>query len=276
MEKKSRPGFVEFLNIVILIALGLPALSAVTLRTQGQQGQSSQVRVKRQDEGGLDDESKALVCDFGKGPSELDICGWVHSDDVHANVRWRSGHGSLAYWLGGPMVDKSENDENGGYVYFETSYKAVNRVYSSAALESASNYERFQVINETTNYNHSQQPKLQSEPSKASFHPFKSSLSMANVELEPLLVIPNKAHLLSPNVSQTGPQGTCLNFYYNMDGLSAEKLRVLVKDMDSDINQTLWETGTETEGKWIRAAIVYAYETSHQVNCITRRKATCF
>lgn len=50
-----------------------------------------------------------------------------------------------------------------------------------------------------------------------------------------------------------------------MDGLSVEKLRILVRDIEGNSNQTLWESATDSEGKWIKASVAYAYETTHQV-----------
>lgn len=114
------------------------------------------------------------------------------------------------------------------------------------------------MTNETDYYNYT-------SPMAPSIQNYKQPLSLANLD-EPLLIIPNSAALLSPNISQTGPQGLCLNFFYNMDGLSAEKLRVLVKDIETNQNQTLWESASETEGRWVRAAVAYAYETTHQVS----------
>lgn len=164
------------------------------------------------------------------------------------------------------------SDFVGGYVYFETSYKASNRVFSSAALESGSDLSpSIKVINDSNgsnnNYNYpgygftssSSSPSL---PTAASI--YKQSLSISNLD-EPVLVVPNIAHIYSPNISQTGPQGLCLNFYYNLDGLSADKLRIVVRDMESGLNQTLWQSSVESEGSWIRAAVAYAYETTHQV-----------
>ena len=149
-------------------------------------------------------------------------------------------------------------------MYFETSYKATNRVFSSAALESGTGDLRIQVIDDLngiagSNYTSSVSPVSQS-PGQL----FKQGYSVTSLE-EPIPIVPDSAHLISGNISVTGPKGMCLSFYYSVDGLSAEKLRVLVKDVDSDSNQTLWESSSESEGNWTRAAVAYAYETTHQV-----------
>lgn len=77
-------------------------------------------RLKRQDEGGLEDESKALVCDFGAG-GQLDYCNWYVPAESHPNVRWRTGQGSMAYWLGGPLIDKTNDDNSGEWLYGSSS-----------------------------------------------------------------------------------------------------------------------------------------------------------
>lgn len=168
----------------------------------------------------------------------------------------------------------------GGYAYFETSYKAANRVFSSAALESGSGDMKINVMDDlngivvSSNYSSLSSSSI-SSASASSFPPtngvFKQSYSVSSShESDAVSIVPNAAHLISPNISVTGPRGICLNFYYNLDGLSAEKLRILVKGIDSESNQTLWESSTESEGKWIKASVAYAYETTHQVN-----KSTC-
>lgn len=82
------------------------------------------VRHKRQDSGGgggaiagagLDDESKgltSLTCDFGTF-GNLDLCSWSVPEESHVHVRWKTGTGSSAYWLGGPLVDKTSGENTG-------------------------------------------------------------------------------------------------------------------------------------------------------------------
>ena len=76
-------------------------------------------RIKRQDTG-LDDESKktpsassSLACDFGAADA-LDFCSWSVPEDAHPNLRWKTGQGTTAYWLGGPLTDKTSPEENTG------------------------------------------------------------------------------------------------------------------------------------------------------------------
>ena len=161
---------------------------------------------------------------------------------------------------------------SGGYAYFETSYKAANRVFSSAALESGSGDMKIQVMDDLNGVAGSNYSSSISSASAPSLLPtngvFKQSYSVSSLE-DVVSVVPNTAHLISPNISVTGPKGICLNFYYNLDGLSAEKLRILVRGIESESNQTLWESATESEGKWMKASVAYAYETTHQVNILT-------
>lgn len=100
----------------LLIALLLIILNASAITGGSDYEETDKAilaRWKRQDEGGLDDESKALVCDFGSGTS-LEYCSWWVPSDAHANVRWRTGNGALAYWLGGPLVDKTGDGDASG------------------------------------------------------------------------------------------------------------------------------------------------------------------
>lgn len=69
-------------------------------------------RFKRQDGEGVEDESRAVLCDFGSG-SSLSECSWSYPVDQHPNVRWNKGQGATAYWLGGPLVDHSLADDKG-------------------------------------------------------------------------------------------------------------------------------------------------------------------
>lgn len=75
---------------------------------------NSLYRIKRQ----LEDESRGLTaastlsCDFGSS-GNLDLCTFFLPEEAHPNVRWKSGSGSTAYWLGGPLTDKTADDAAG-------------------------------------------------------------------------------------------------------------------------------------------------------------------
>ncbi|RWS31469.1 hypothetical protein B4U80_01013 [Leptotrombidium deliense] len=68
-------------------------------------------RYKRQEEDAVDDESRTVLCDFGSGTA-LQLCGWKVPEDSHSNILWKTGQGSQAYWLGGPLKDHSASDES--------------------------------------------------------------------------------------------------------------------------------------------------------------------
>lgn len=95
---------------------------------------------------------------------------------------------------------------------------------------------------------------------------FKQPLLGLSSSDQRIIDIPDVAHFLSPNISRTGPVGHCVGFFYNIDGLSAEKLRLLVRDTMTEENQTLWESRMHTDGSWIKAEVAYTYESSHQVS----------
>ncbi|RWS00848.1 MAM domain-containing protein 4-like protein, partial [Dinothrombium tinctorium] len=63
----------------------------------------------RQEEDGVDDESRSTSCDFGSG-SQLQWCSWSSSVDTHPNIRWMTGFGAQSYYLGGPLKDHTASD----------------------------------------------------------------------------------------------------------------------------------------------------------------------
>ncbi|RWS04929.1 MAM domain-containing protein 4-like protein, partial [Dinothrombium tinctorium] len=225
----------------------------------------------RQEEDGVDDESRSTSCDFGSG-SQLQWCSWSSSVDTHPNIRWMTGFGAQSYYLGGPLKDHTASDAMGGYAYFETSYKAINRVFSSAALESGfSDYQRKRVA---INEDYSIENKTDTRHEHRLSHTTATATSnKLNVYKDPLIsaseesrfLIPNVAHLYSSNISRTGPRGYCVSFFYNIDGLSADRLRILVRDIESGQNQTVWESRLISEGKWIKSEIAYSYNEMHQI-----------
>ncbi|RWS31471.1 MAM domain-containing glycosylphosphatidylinositol anchor protein 2-like protein [Leptotrombidium deliense] len=148
---------------------------------------------------------------------------------------------------------------SGGYAYFETSYKAINRVFSSAALESGYNEpQRIAIID---NNNNKTDTKLSASGGQLSL--FKETLISRPDETR--TVIPNVAHLISPNITRGGPQGLCISFFYNIDGLSSDRLRILVRDIQSGENQTVWQSRMHSDGNWIKSEIAYSYNELHQV-----------
>ena len=56
--------------------------------------------------------ARALICDFGSG-SLLQTCGWIVPPDSHPKLRWRTGQGAQAFWMGGPRNDHTLADTSG-------------------------------------------------------------------------------------------------------------------------------------------------------------------
>ena len=66
----------------------------------------------------------------------------------------------------------------------------------------------------------------------------------------------------------TGASGACLKFWYSIDGLSANKLRVMVKGEDNSIDKmfTIWEAKDRTRGDWKEAQALYTFTGNHSVS----------
>ncbi|KAK7085061.1 hypothetical protein SK128_019051 [Halocaridina rubra] len=63
----------------------------------------------------------------------------------------------------------------------------------------------------------------------------------------------------------TGAAGKCLKFWYSVDGLSANELRVKVKGIDSEDMITIWETRDQTRGDWKEAQALYTFTDNHTI-----------
>ncbi|XP_023224461.1 MAM and LDL-receptor class A domain-containing protein 1-like [Centruroides sculpturatus] len=77
--------------------------------------------------------------------------------------------------------------------------------------------------------------------------------------------IADNALLLSPNISRTEPQGTCLTFYYSIEGLSADKLRILLYRHADKSMIPLWESSDIMTENWQKGEVVYAIGEKHQI-----------
>lgn len=56
---------------------------------------------------------KQLTCDFGSG-QELNSCNFDFLNATsHPNIRWKLGTGQTAFWLGGPLKDRSTMENTG-------------------------------------------------------------------------------------------------------------------------------------------------------------------
>ena len=56
---------------------------------------------------------KQLSCDYGAG-SEVNTCSWEINEELsHLTMRWKVGTGITAFWLGGPLKDRSTLENTG-------------------------------------------------------------------------------------------------------------------------------------------------------------------
>ncbi|CAL4143775.1 unnamed protein product, partial [Meganyctiphanes norvegica] len=61
----------------------------------------------------------------------------------------------------------------------------------------------------------------------------------------------------------TGANGKCLKFWYTIQGLSANMLKVQVKDVENNEVTTIWDTRDHTRGDWKEAQALYTYTKNH-------------
>lgn len=80
--------------------------------------------------------------------------------------------------------------------------------------------------------------------------------------------VPDYGLFQSPNITDTGPQGLCLSFYYAIDGLSASGLDVILVDSKTDNNRTLISYNDFTDGEWRKSEIAYTFSGTHKVSPI--------
>jgi hypothetical protein len=88
------PNSVLFLCLLAFTAIG---------RAKGQEGDSAVTETT----------AKQLSCDYGSG-SDVTICSFeVNEDMSHPTMRWKVGTGITAFWLGGPLKDRSTMENTG-------------------------------------------------------------------------------------------------------------------------------------------------------------------
>lgn len=75
----------------------------------------------------------------------------------------------------------------------------------------------------------------------------------------------DSALFISRNLSKTGPMGYCFSFYYIMEGLSADKLIIHIRDMETLENASIWEIRESVEGSWTKGELAYTYDGAHLV-----------
>lgn len=71
-------------------------------------------------------------------------------------------------------------------------------------------------------------------------------------------------YLVSPVYNHTGPPGLCLSFFYNIAGLSAKSLRVLLRDSEG-ADTVLWESRDNNDGMWYTGEVAYSFGEKHRI-----------
>ncbi|XP_028968615.1 MAM and LDL-receptor class A domain-containing protein 1 [Galendromus occidentalis] len=205
-------------------------------------------REKRQEDEEEEDELTKLIekpepCDFGTG-EEPRTCGWANTPNVTAarSIPWVISRGDDALYKGGPRTDHTENNGAGGYIYFETSREPPRQppILLGGTTSTESNNIDVGSAGQGGNQHH-----VISYPEPA--NDFESAV------------------LATRNISATGPQGFCISFFYAVEGLSVDRLRVVIMDVNTFENITVWESDDNFDGKWQKGEVAYTYGWPHQV-----------
>ncbi|XP_023218145.1 MAM and LDL-receptor class A domain-containing protein 1-like isoform X2 [Centruroides sculpturatus] len=199
--------------------------------------ESEKQRIKRQQ---IEDDDPPGLCDFGSG-SSLQFCGWNNPPNTSSRLQWKTGQGLTAFWLGGPRTDRTSSDENGGYVFFETSFEPPDTSQISTGVRPG------QDISLTNN------------------RPYTPTINNNQVDMNSPDSPRESAILISRNISRTGPGGLCLSFFFRIEGLSADMLSILLRDMETNENSTLWESRDILREDWQKGEIAYTYGGLHLI-----------
>ncbi|XP_042145259.1 MAM and LDL-receptor class A domain-containing protein 1 [Ixodes scapularis] len=62
-----------------------------------------------------------------------------------------------------------------------------------------------------------------------------------------------------------GPQGFCVSFFYALEGLSVDRLKVVIMDAATTANITVWESQDNYDGRWTKGEVAYTYGDVHQI-----------
>ncbi|KAF7496233.1 MAM and LDL-receptor class A domain-containing protein 1 [Sarcoptes scabiei] len=237
-------------------------------------------RWKRQEEEiVIEEDVIGQICDFGTA-TLINSCSWTVPNNSHPTVRWRVAQGSQEFWLGGPGRDHTLLDTSGGYAYFETSYQQPQQSPFSSGRWSQDNG-NLKQSNGSGVYSSGHGIKNNRHPSP-SYSSSSSSSSKSDEIIRPLITnfplfqidkefsrnkipVPDFSLFQSVNISDTGPQGLCMSFFYIIDGLSTDSLQVLLMDMKSNYNRTLIEFNDITDEQWKKSEILYTYADVHKI-----------
>lgn len=70
---------------------------------------------------------------------------------------------------------------------------------------------------------------------------------------------------LTPNLTATGVAGMCLSFQYVINGLSADELRIHVKDQRNGKVRLIWSASESASSNWTKAEVLYSATNKHAI-----------
>ena len=145
----------------------------------------------------------------------------------------------------------------GGYIYFETSHQPISTVSSSQTSDSLSSQNSSTALNTRLSAGNALLRPLLSR-----FPIFNPGSSDSSTEIP----VPTSAFFQGPNISDTGPNGLCLSFFYAIDGLSADNLQIHLRDVETGVDRSIWQSSEGMEGTWVRGEVAYTYGSVHKVS----------
>lgn len=212
-------------------------------------------REKRQDEEEEEEAEKFIAkpepCDFGQA-EELSLCDWTNYFNATPKMAWKPGKGDTALWLGGPRTDHTLNTGEGGYVFFETSYHerpSPSIVSSGDAASSGGGGDAGMAAGAGT---------ADTPAPTASAAITTRAPEVRQYQYESVV-------LATRNITPTGPMGFCVSFFYALEGLSVDRLKVVIMDAETQDNITVWESQDNYDGRWTKGEVAYTYGDVHQV-----------
>ncbi|KAL1477266.1 hypothetical protein MTO96_035875, partial [Rhipicephalus appendiculatus] len=212
-------------------------------------------REKRQDEEEEEEAEKFIAkpepCDFGQA-EEVSLCDWTNYFNATPKMAWKPGKGDTALWLGGPRTDHTLNTGEGGYVFFETSYHerpSPSIVSSGDASSSGGHGDAGMAAAAGT---------ADTPAPTASAAITTRAPEMRQYQYESVV-------LATRNITPTGPMGFCVSFFYALEGLSVDRLKVVIMDAETQDNITVWESQDNYDGRWTKGEVAYTYGDVHQV-----------
>lgn len=209
-------------------------------------------REKRQDEEEEEEVEKFIAkpepCDFGQA-EELSICDWTNYFNATPKMAWKAGKGDTALWLGGPRTDHTLNTGEGGYIFFETSYheRPGPSIASGAPADTSAAAGASDGAVAAGGTAETPAPTATTRMPAPRHYQYESVV------------------LATRNITPTGPQGFCVSFFYALEGLSVDRLKVVIMDAETQENITVWESQDNYDGRWTKGEVAYTYGDIHQV-----------